>query len=348
MKHRARHQQGMAVIAALLVVGAAAVIASTMLRGQSERARLVQSERSRAQARWLLLGGVEWGRQILRETARHSPITSMDQPWALPIVDLRLDPPGESEPALLSGRIEDEQGKFNLQNLAVQGQVDPRQLVAFERLLQALNLRPSVAPVIARRIAAGQPQAARDAVDNGATAAAGSGVTAPRNTNTGNTDAGNTSTGAGNAATGNTAKAVRPPLAPGVQSLEDLRGIAGIDDEALQRLRCCATVLPEQSPINVNTAPPEVIYAVVAPLPLGQAVAMAAERDRGRYFNDAADFANRLANPAIRLDKDGIATDSLWFSLSGVVRLGHATAAMQALLERDEQSTRLVWMREMN
>lgn len=316
MTHPARHQKGMAVIAALLVVAAAAVIASTMLRGQSERAQLVISERSRVQAQWLLLGGIDWARQILRDDARHSPITRADQPWAVPIVDLRLDPPGEPDPAVLSGRIEDEQGKFNLQNLAFQGQVDPRQLVAFERLLQALNLRPSIAPDIARRIAAGQPMA----VDGTAQ-----------------------SPGDGTAA-----KAVTPPRAPGLQSLADLRGLAGLDEQAIQRLDCCATILPDQSPVNVNTAPAEVLYAVVTQLPLGQAVALVAERDRGRYFNDAADFVNRLADPRIKLDKDSVSTDSQWFSLAGIVRLGRATAAMRALLERDDQSTSIVWIREVN
>jgi general secretion pathway protein K len=306
----------MAVIAALLVVAAAAIIAGTMLRGQSERAQLVQSERSRVQARWLMLGGIDWARQILRNSARHSPITSTDQPWAIPIVDLRVDQPGESEPALLSGRIDDEQGKFNLQNLALAGHVDPRQLIAFERLLTALDLRPSVAPDIARRVAAAQPL--------------------PTGKDSGDKD----TTSAG---------ATLPPRAPGLQSLADLRGIANLDDQALQRLRCCATVLPDQTAVNVNTAPPEVLYAIVDQLPLGQAVALVSERERGRYFNDAADFANSLANPDIKLDKDSVSTSSQWFGMAGVVRLGHATVAMRALLERDEdQSTSVVWTKEVN
>jgi general secretion pathway protein K len=35
--------------------------------------------------------------------------------------------------------------------------------------------------------------------------------------------------------------------------------------------------------------------------------------------------------------------------MAGVVRLGHATVAMRALLERDEdQSTSVVWTKEVN
>jgi general secretion pathway protein K len=310
-------QQGMAVIAALLVVSAAAVIAATMLRGQNERAQLLLSEKSRVQARLLMLGAVDWAREILRDDARHSPVTSKDQPWATPIADMRIAQDGQPGAALLSGRIDDEQGKFNLQNLAADGQVDPRQLAAFERLLQALDLRPSVAPDIARRIAGAQPLPTGNGAQNG-------GATP-------------------------SARQALPPRAPGLQWLDDLRGMDGLDGQAIERLRCCVTILPGQTAVNVNTAAPEVLYAVIERLSLGQAVAVAAERDRGRYFNDAADFANRLANPEIKLDKDSVSTGSQWFALAGVVRLDRATVAMRALLERDDdQSTSIAWMREMN
>jgi general secretion pathway protein K len=310
-------QHGMAVIAALLVVAAAAVIAATMLHGQNERAQLVQSEKERVQARWLLLGSVDWARQILLENARHSPITSADQPWATPIVDLRITEDGLSDTALLSGRIDDEQGKYNLQNLALDGQIDPRQLVTFGRLLQALDLPASAAPDVARHIADAQPLP------------------------TGN--------GAGTTAAASPGTPALPPRAPGLQSLADLRGMGQLDDRAVQRLRCCVTILPEQTAINVNTAPPEVLYAAIEQLSLGQAVALTAERDRGRYFNDAADFVNRLAIPDIKLDKDSVSTGSQWFGLTGVVRLGRATAAIRTLLQRDDdQSTSIVWMREIN
>jgi general secretion pathway protein K len=310
-----RRQQGLAVIAALLVVAAAAAIAVTMLHGQNERAQLLQSEKTLVQARWLLLGSTEWARESLLDGARRSAIASMDQPWAAPVVDQRITLEGQSDIALLSRRIDDEQGKYNLENLASDGQIDPRQLAAFERLLQALDLPTSAAPDIARRIAAAEPLSTGDGA-NHAGAASSNGQTLPAR-------------------------------APGLQSLADLRGMGGLDDQAIQRLRCCVTLLPEQTAVNVNTAPPEVLYAVIERLPLGQAVALTTARDRGRYFNDATDFVNRLANPEIKLDRDSVSTNSEWFGLKGAVRLGQATVAMRALLQRDEdKSVSIVWMKE--
>jgi general secretion pathway protein K len=316
-EHREARQQGMAVIAALLVVGAVAAIAATMLDGQSARTQLMQSEKARVQARLVLLDRFDWARTVLRDDGLRSPITSANQSWATPVVDLRVDQGAGADAALFSGSIDDEQGKYNLRNLARAGRVDPAQQAVFERLLQALRLPPSIAADIARRMANAQPQpAGNDAQDVDATP---------------------------------TRSPALPPRAPGLQSLDDLAGMAGLDDPALRRLRCCVTILPERTPVNVNTAPAEVLQAVVQRLSLGRAVVLVQERDRGAYFNDAADFVNRLADHEIELPDDSVDVSSQWFSMTGGVHLGRAMLVMQALLQRDDrQATRVVWLSEAN
>jgi len=309
-------QRGMAVIAALLVVAAAAAIAAAMVDRQAVQARVMRGEQARVQARWLLLGGVDWARAILRADGRRSGTTRGDQAWATPIVDLRISQDGDSDAARFSGRIEDEQGKFNLQNLARGGLPDPVQVAAFGRLLQALGLPAGAAPAVAQRMADSQARPASGAGTPGAAAAPGVPGTA---------------------------------TAPGLRSVADLRGLAGLDAAAVQRLACCATVLPLRTPVNVNTAPPEVLHAAVTGLSLAQAAAMAGERDRGRYFNDGADFVNRTGDPELRPPTDALAADSSWFGLSGVVRRDGAMVVLQALLRRDDQQdTRLVWIGEPN
>ncbi|OZI20992.1 hypothetical protein CAL26_26480 [Bordetella genomosp. 9] len=341
-------QQGMAVIAALLVVAAAAIIATTMLDGQTTYTRILQSEKARVQAHWLLMGGMDWARLILQADGKRSPATRPDQLWATPIVDLRVDPDDRtdnqagaqannpSDAALFSGRVDDEQAKYNLWNLARAGRVDPRQLVVLERLLQALDLPPAAAPLIARRIALSQalPEGADgpDGADGEGGGGGGRG--------------GNNGTGARHASAAGVAGSQK---SPGLQSLDDLRGIARLDQQALDRLRCCVTILPARTAVNVNTAPAEVLHALIGPLSLGHAMALVADRERGRYFNDEADFVNRLADPEIKLDDDSVDIGSQWFGVTGAVRLGSATVAMRALLRRDEsQSTHVVWIREAN
>ena len=46
------------------------------------------------------------------------------------------------------------------------------------------------------------------------------------------------------------------------------------------------TLLPANTLVNVNTAPPEVIAALAPGLSIGQARAIAGERDRGNAFNN--------------------------------------------------------------
>lgn len=326
-------QQGMAVIAALLVVAAAAVIATTMLDGQTTYTRILQSEKARAQAHWLLMGAMDWARVTLYTDGRRSPTTRTDQLWATPIVDLRVSRDDQADAALFSGRIDDEQGKYNLWNLARAGRVDPRQVAVLERLFQALDLQASAAPLIARRIALSQ------ALPGGAHGSDGP-----------NSPDDETGTDRRNGADDTSPAGVAGSQhSPGLQSLDDLRGIARLDQQAVDRLRCCVTILPVRTAVNVNTAPPEVLHALIGPLSLGHAMALVADRERGRYFNDEADFVNRLAIPDIKLADGSVETGSQWFGVTGVVRLGSATVAMRALLRRNEnQATRVVWIREMN
>ncbi|WP_157793145.1 type II secretion system minor pseudopilin GspK [Bordetella genomosp. 8] len=338
----------MAVIAALLVVAAAAIIATTMLDGQTTYTRILQSEKARVQAHWLLMGGMDWARLILQADGRRSPATRPDQLWATPIVDLRVDAddqPGDqaanqADAALFSGRVDDEQAKYNLWNLARAGRVDPRQLAVLERLLQALDLPPAAAPLIARRIALSQalPEGA-----DGADGADGGGGGSDGNRGTGGIN------GNGGTRRASTAGVAGSQKSPGLQSLDDLLGVARLDRQALDRLRCCVTILPARTAVNVNTAPAEVLHALIGPLSLGHAMALVADRERGRYFNDEADFVNRLADPDIKLDDDSVDIGSQWFGVTGAVRLGSATVAMRALLRRDESlSTHVVWIREAN
>lgn len=158
-------QQGMAVIAALVVVTAAAVVSAAIVERQAMLADTLFSERDRSQARWLLRGGLDWARVILFNDARRNPITRKDAVWAHPIVGLEVSAPGDTRKAYFSGQIEDEQGKYNIWRLAVNGVVQPQEMAVLERLLEGLNLPSALAADIAGRVASAQtgqasPQAA--------------------------------------------------------------------------------------------------------------------------------------------------------------------------------------------
>lgn len=150
-------QRGMAVIGALIVVAAAAIAATAILERQALMARTLASERDRAQAAWLLRGGLDWSRVILRWDARRNAITRPDSAWARPITGLEVSAPDDPRTALFSGRVEDEQAKYNLNNLSAQGVIKPDELLVLQRLFSYLQLPATLATNVAQRVADSQP-----------------------------------------------------------------------------------------------------------------------------------------------------------------------------------------------
>ena len=98
------------------------------------------------------------------------------------------------------------------------------------------------------------------------------------------------------------------------------------------RLRPYVTALPGFTPINVNTAPPEVLSAVIDGLDRGNAQALASQRDRA-FYRDTGDFTRRLPREAVAGAGD-ISVSSDYFSASLRVTIGGAQARGRALLSR--------------
>ncbi|WZB61164.1 type II secretion system protein GspK [Achromobacter xylosoxidans] len=109
------------------------------------------------------------------------------------------------------------------------------------------------------------------------------------------------------------------------------------------------TLLPANTQVNVNTAPPEVIAALAPGLSISQARAIAGERDRGNAFNNSGDFANRLAGAGFKGTPPAVVTASGWFMARGVVVYERARLTAQALLRATPGAApATVWMREDN
>jgi general secretion pathway protein K len=149
-----RRERGTAVIMAMLIVAAVATLVSGALWRQGALLREAENELAYAQARWLIRGAIDWAGVILREDARTSSVDHRGEPWSVPLADTRLNENDGRPAAYLAGEIQDEQSKFNLRNLATAQGVNPRELQALRRLLEALSLEQSPAEAIAQRMLA--------------------------------------------------------------------------------------------------------------------------------------------------------------------------------------------------
>lgn len=142
----AAKQRGMAIISALLIAAVVAVIAGGMLTRQTVFTRGLEAEQLRVQGQWLLQGGLERSRQLLWAARQKDVLTRLDQPW------VRI------QAGVFEGRIDDEQGKFNLRNLVNREQLDAEQLHSFERLCRTLGVDPAVSRRISQRVIASYAQ----------------------------------------------------------------------------------------------------------------------------------------------------------------------------------------------
>jgi general secretion pathway protein K len=129
--------------------------------------------------------------------------------------------------------------------------------------------------------------------------------------------------------------------------VDEIAALRELDPSARSELRRTTTVLPAATPVNVNTAPAEVIAALVPGMSLSQARTLAGERDRGNWFNNAGDFANRLAGTGVKGAAPTVATNSGWFLATGTVVYERARISMQALVRSAPPAAPdTIWTRE--
>jgi general secretion pathway protein K len=129
---------------------------------------------------------------------------------------------------------------------------------------------------------------------------------------------------------------LRPPDPAPARTLVDVAELAlvsGFDAAARTRLRPFVTALPRFTAVNVNTASPEVLAAVIEGLDLDGARELAAQRSRA-YFRNRADFIARLPAGAVAGGND-VATSTDFFQASVRVTIGAAQARGTALLARE-------------
>jgi len=299
-------QRGAVVIVAMLIVALAATAASLLLQQQDVSIRQLEAARDYEQARWLLNGGTQWARVILRADARSSTVDHGGELWATGL------PPTDVEQGRLSGDISDQQGLFNLNNLVRDGKSSGRDIVALKRLLQTIGLRVDLADAIADWIDADSELQSSE----GAEDAYYLRLAAPY-------------------------RAANQPMS----GIEDLVRVRGCDAALVARLRQFATVLPRRTPVNVNTAPPEVLAAIVEGLTLPEALVLASGRSAVPFLG-RDDFRARLPGTKLNVNNQDISVDSQFFLLRGRANVGKADLQMRALLQRTGFALpAIVWQR---
>ena len=349
MRRANKQQRGVAIITALLLTTLAITIVASLFWQQQVQVRSIENQRLQLQKLWILRGALDYARLVLREDARNSNIDYLGEPWAVPLEETKLDQfvdnnrtEEEASDATLSDNIVDAQSRYNLTNLCVGGVIDPNQVTTFGRLLTNLGLPPSLAQATANFMQLSQknsgetPQAAAAAAAQATAAAtvaqAGAGAL-------GSTTAGTAPiTGALPSAEGGGSS---EPL--GLTQRDDLLAVQGFTPDIVAKLKDYVIVLPTPTPVNVNTAPAEVVSAIIPNLSLGEANSIIARRT---YYNSVADFTSHLGGQAATLGNNTADVKTNYFLVNGKVRLSRAALDVQSLIQRNGTNTAIIWTRQ--
>ena len=108
-----RHQRGLALLMAMLIVVIATTLAVSILHEEKFTIRKSAHIQRMDRAALYAVGLEDWAQIYLREDSKDSKVDSLDENWAINIPGLPI------EGGYLAGYIEDEQGKFNLNSILV-------------------------------------------------------------------------------------------------------------------------------------------------------------------------------------------------------------------------------------
>jgi len=290
----AGRQRGVAVVTAMLVVALGTLIAVNLMWNATLDQRRTLAAIASDQGLLYLQSAEAWAGDILRQDLVDSPDADhLGEQWAIEL------PPLPVEGGTIAGRLEDLQGRFNLNNLIGRnGREDPIAVAQFERLLALVGLDPTLAGAVVDWIDADVEPRFPNGGEDGAYADA-----EPQYR------------------TANTL----------LTSASELMAINGFDLSAYRALAPYVTALPPGTSINVNTAPPLVLQSLSETMDAAVVERLVDERaDLG--FEDIDASFRGLVEPEMLQRIDAVTS---YFLLTATVQLGTTQLTMRSVLQRD-------------
>jgi general secretion pathway protein K len=291
----------------MLTVVLVATLASAMLWQQWRGVEVETAQRTRVQSVWVLTGALDWARLILREDARDGGADHLAEPWAVPLAPARLSTflAAERGQALVADETDADQEAF------LSGHIEDLQArLNLNNLLENTQLHEPTVAIWARLFKhLGLPDAELQTLTHALQRAY--------------PDAGKDKP----AAQGAAGRLLQP------QSVADLPWL-GLSPATLHALAPFVTVLPVRTPVNLNTAEPEVLLASVSGLNMAQAQALVQARAK-RHMQTLMDAEQLVNDPKVRFDGNLHSVASRFFSVTGQLRLGNNTVQEVSVLQRD-------------
>jgi general secretion pathway protein K len=287
-------QRGVAILTAMLVVTIGTIIAVNLMWEATLDQRRTLAALAADQGLMYVQGAEAWAADILRQDLVDSPDADhLGEAWATDLSPLPVDG------GVIAGRLEDLQGRFNLNNLVQSnGEEDELARQQFERLLSLVDLDPALAGAVVDWLDPDSDQR----FPSGGEDAAYAGANPP----------------------------YRTPNSM-ITTASELMAVTGFDRDGYGRLAPYVTALPIGTTLNVNTASEIVLASLMETMDLSAAASLAEERGTSGFV-DIDDSFRGLVEPQTLSRIDGVSDH---FLLTATVTLGTTQLTMRSVLQRD-------------
>jgi general secretion pathway protein K len=287
-------QRGVAVLIAMLAVTVGTIIAVNLMWQGTLDLRRAESALATDQGTLYMQGAEAWAADILRQDEVDSPQSdNLGEIWATELPPLPVDG------GTIQGKLEDLQGRFNLNSLVdIRGRPDPIAMKQFERLLMLLEIDPQLAGGVL------------DWLDP------------------------DTEVRFPNGGEDSTYAAATPPYRTAnmpITSPSELMAVTGFDRKIYATLAPYVTALPTGTKLNVNTASAVIIASLDQMIDMSTAKAMVEARGNHEFLDIKDTFQNLVDKDMLRR----IDGTSEHFLLTATVTLGTNQMVMRSVLQRD-------------
>ncbi|MGH8230313.1 MAG: type II secretion system minor pseudopilin GspK [Steroidobacteraceae bacterium] len=294
-----QRQRGIALLTAMVLVAIAAVLATAIGFASAMSARRASTMLGADQSMLAGEGAEAMAAYVLKVSTGPTAAVSMDQYWAQPYGPLAL---GEGV-TLEYAQIEDQQGKFNINNLASTGATDQAEVQLFQQLLERLGLETKWAGLIADWID----------VDNEP----------------------NSPDGAEDSVYLTQSPPYRAANLP-VTSISELLALPGFGRDRYNKLAPYITALPPGTTINVCTASGVLLDALSGKTEYStDASVLTNGRKNNGCFPPMNVYQGSLSTQAQAQLSGKIDVKSAYFRLRSVITIGTARFTLYSLLYRD-------------
>ena len=301
-------ERGMALLSAMLTVALVAFLAAGAFWQQWRTLEVATAERQRQQAAWLLNGAMDWARLVLREDSKSGPSDHLGEPWALPLQEARLSSFLSSQPGFASSADDGLAAQVFLSG----GIVDLQSRLNVNNLL--VGEQPSPADVAAFGKlwqVLGLPPAQLLGLVEGLRQSRPAAKGAPANA----------------------------PLPP--QRLGQLAWL-GLPATTLTKLQDHVVWLPERTPVNLNTAGAEVLYASLPGVDFADAQRLVRARENQPWAS-LEDVRRTLGAQGSNLQESRHSVASRFFEITGRIRLDNSLLVEKTTVQREGLDVRLLW-----